>query len=77
MGHQKVTNLLDNTMKQPPKFGTKIGFKKYDDAHGIYAPNNQIKFKTTIIKSKLCDAYMLFKPQQLLKHQQHIDRTKK
>ena len=26
-----------------------------DDAHGVHDPNCQIKFKTTMLKSSLCD----------------------
>ena len=26
-----------------------------DDAHGVHDPNSQIKFKTTMLKSSLCD----------------------
>ena len=36
--------------------------KKNDDAHGTYNTNSQTKFKTTMLKSNLCnysDAYIL------------------
>ena len=26
-----------------------------DDTHGVHDPNSQIKFKTTMLKSSLCD----------------------
>ena len=41
-------NLLDNTPNQQFKFGTKNCVEVNDDAHGIYNPNSQIKFKTAM-----------------------------
>ena len=32
----------------------KLGLK-YDDTHGTYNASSQIKFKTTMLKSSLCD----------------------
>ena len=48
-------NLLDNTPNQQFKFGTKHCVEVNDDTHGIYNPNSQIKFKTAMWKSSLCD----------------------
>ena len=52
---------LDNTTNQPSKFRTKkIGWK-IDESRGTYNVSNQIKFKTSMIKSSLCnysDAYI-------------------
>ena len=46
----------------------------YDDAPGRYNANNQIKFKTVMLKSHLCDysmcLYLLKKLQQFLDNQQ-------
>ena len=62
MEYQKVINLLDNTPNQPFKFRTKIWLEINDDARGTYNKNSQIKFKTSMLKSSLCDnsdAYIL------------------
>ena len=64
MEYQKIMNLLDNTPNQPSKFRTKNWVEISDDAYGTYKTNVQIKFKTTILKSSLCNysaAYILLK----------------
>ena len=64
MEYQKITNLLDNKSNQRSKFRTKKWVEINDELRGIYNANSQIKFKTTILKSSLCnysDAYILFK----------------
>ena len=46
------------------KFKTKNWAEINDEARGIYPPNKQIKFKTSMLISSLCDyghAYILFK----------------
>ena len=56
--------MLDNTSNQPSKFRNKNWFKINDESRGTYNANSQIKFKTTILNSSLCDysdAYILFK----------------
>ena len=55
MEYQKIINLLDNTPNQPTKFRTKIWVEINDDARGTYNTNSQIKFKTSLLKSNLCD----------------------
>ena len=62
MESQKIINLLDNTPNQPSKFGTKKRVEINDDARGTYNKDSQIKFKTSMLKSSLCDysdAYIL------------------
>ena len=69
MEYQKIINLLDN---QPSKFRTKNWVEINDESIGTYNTNSQIKFKTTILKSSLCDcsdAYLLKEPQQLITQQ--------
>ena len=65
MEHQKITNLLDdNKSNQPSKFRTKNWVEINDESRGTYNVNSQIKFKTTMLKSSLCnysDAYILVK----------------
>ena len=56
MGNQKVANLTDReSSSEPSKFKTKNWIKIYDESRGTYHVNSQIKFKTTILKSSLCD----------------------
>ena len=64
MEYQKIANLLDNTSNQPSKFRTKNWVEINDEAEGTYSPNKQIKFKTSMLRSSLCDysdAYILVK----------------
>ena len=64
MKYQKIINLLDNTSNQPSRFRTKNWVEINDESRGTYNINSKIKFKTTMIKSSLCDysdAYILVK----------------
>ena len=65
MEYQKIANLIDdNTLNQPSKFRTRNWTEISDESRGAYNVNSQIKFKTTILKSSLCDysdAYILVK----------------
>ena len=64
MEYQKIANLIDDTSNQPSKFRTKNWVKISDESRGAYNVNSQIKFKTTMLKSSLCDysdAYILVK----------------
>ena len=64
MEYQKIRNLLDKQSDVPAKFRTKNWVEVNDDARGTYNTNSQIKFKTTMLMSKLCDysdAYILVK----------------
>ena len=61
MEYQKITNLLDSSSNEPSKFRTRNWIKINDDSRGTYT-DPDIKFKTTILKSNLCDyadAYIL------------------
>ena len=55
IGYQKIINFLENTTNQPSKFKTKNWIEKNDDARGTWNTNSQIKFKTSVLKSSLCD----------------------
>ena len=55
MEYQKVINLLDSSSNQPSKFRKKNRVEINDDRRGVYNVNSQIKFKTTMLKSSLCD----------------------
>ena len=64
MEYQKIINLWDNTSNQPTKFRTKNWVKINDESRGMYNTNSQIKLKTSMLRSSLCDysdAYMLVK----------------
>ena len=64
MEYQKIANLIDDTSNQPCKFRTKNWVEINDESRGTYNVNSQNKFKTTMLKSSLCDysdAYILFK----------------
>ena len=64
MEYQNIINLLDNTPNQATKFRTKNWVEKNDDERGTYNTNIQIKFKTSMLRSSLCDysdAYILHK----------------
>ena len=55
MEYQKIANLTDDTSNQPSKFRTKNWVEINDELRGTYNVNSQIKFKTTMLKSSLCD----------------------
>ena len=64
MEYQKIANLTDDTSNQPSKFRTRNWVEINDESRGAYNVNSQIKFKTTMLKSSLCDysdAYILVK----------------
>ena len=64
MEYQNVANLIDDTSSQPSKYRTRNWLEINDESRGAYNVNSQIKFKTTILKSSLCDysdAYVLVK----------------
>ena len=55
---------MDDASNQPSKFRTKNWVEINDESRGAYNVNSQIKFKTTVLKSSLCDysdAYILVK----------------
>ena len=56
MEYQKIAHLIDdNTLNQPSKFRTRNWIEINDESRGAYNVNSQIKFKTTMLKSSLCD----------------------
>ena len=64
MEYQKIANLIDDASNQPSKFRTRNWVEINDESRGAYNVNSKIKFKTTILKSSLCDysdAYILVK----------------
>ena len=64
MEYQKIANLIDDASNQPSKFKIKNWVEINDESRGTYNVNSQIKFKTTTLKSSLCDysdSYILVK----------------
>ena len=62
MEYQKIANLTDDGSNQPSKFRTRNWVEINDESRGAY--NVNIKFKTIMLKSSLCDysdAYILAK----------------
>ena len=55
MEYQKIANLLDSASNKPSKFITKNWVEINDDIRGVYSTNKQIRFKTAILRSSLCD----------------------
>ena len=63
MEYQKIANLIDDyASNQPSKFRTRNYVEINDESRGEYNVISQIKFKTIMLKSSLCDysdAYIL------------------
>ena len=60
MEYQKIANFLDNgvvlnTSNQPSKFRTKNWVELNDVSRQKYPVNRQIIFKTSMLRSRLCD----------------------
>ena len=55
MEYQKIANLINDASNQPSKFRTKNWVEINNESRGTYNVNSQIKFKTTMLKSSLCD----------------------
>ena len=56
--------MIDDASNQPSQFRTKNWVEINDGSRGTYNVNSQIKFKTTMLKSSLCDysdAYIVVK----------------
>ena len=64
MEYQKIANLLDSASNKPSKFRTKNWVEINDESRGGYTTGSDIKFKTTMLRSSICDyadAYILVK----------------
>ena len=55
MEYQKLSNLLNVESNQPSKFRTRNWVEMNYEARGTYSPNKQIKIKTSMLRSSLCD----------------------
>ena len=66
MEFQKITNFLDTTSddKELPRFVTRKWIEVYDQSEKNYNPNKEIRIKTSMLRSDLCDfsdAYIVVK----------------
>ena len=67
MEYQKITNLLGTTPDEVPRYITKKWIGVHDqlgNAENRYKPSKQIRFKTSMLRSDLCDysdAYIVVK----------------
>ena len=66
MEFQKIVNFLDTTSdnKDLPTFVTKTWIEVYDQSEGNYNVNKEIRIKTSILRSDVCDfsdAYIFVK----------------
>ena len=64
MEYQNITKLLGSTLDKVPRFITKKWIKVYDQTGETCNTNKQIRFKTSMLRSDLCDysdAYILVK----------------
>ena len=64
MEYQKIANLLNDDWNKPSKFRIKNSVEINDGSRGTYSSDKQIRFKTAMLRSSLCDysdAYILVK----------------
>ena len=64
MEYRKITNLLDTTSDNVPRFITKKWVEAHDQSGTAEEPSKQIIFKTSMLRSDLCDfsdAYIVVK----------------
>ena len=66
MEFEKIVNFLDTTFddKDLPKFFNKKQIEVYDQSEKNYSPNKEIRIKTSMLSSHLCDfsdAYVVVK----------------
>ena len=56
MEYQKIINLLENISNQPSKFRKEICVEINDELRRACNTNSQIKFRTIMLRSSLCDS---------------------
>ena len=64
MEYQKIINLLDTTSDNVPTFNAKKWIRVHDQSGESYNINKQIRFKTSMLRSDICDysdAYIVVK----------------
>ena len=55
MEYQKITKLLGSTSNKVTRFITKKWIEVFDQSGGAYNTNKQVRFKTSMLRSDLCD----------------------
>ena len=55
MEYQKLANFLDNASNQQSRFRTKNWVETNDKSKELCSPNSGFRFKTTMLRSNLCD----------------------
>ena len=57
MKFEKIANFFDTTLddKDLPRFVTKKWIEVYDQSEKNYSPNEEIRIKTSMLRSDLCD----------------------
>ena len=55
MKYHKIINLSENTSNKPTKFRTENWVRIIDDSRRTHNTNSQIKLKTSMLRSSLCD----------------------
>ena len=66
MEYQETADFLDNEVapsasNQSSKFRTRDWVEINDEIRGVYSSNKQIRFKTSMLRSRSSDAYVLVK----------------
>ena len=82
MEFQKIVNLLDVTSddKDLPRFVTKKWIEVYDQSEKNYNVNKEIRIKTPMLRSDLCDfsdAYIVVKGDIALKGNNNANKRNK
>ena len=57
MQFEKIASFFDTTLddKDLPRFVTKKWIEVYDESEKNYSPNKEIRIKTLMLRSDLCD----------------------
>ena len=79
MEYQKILNLVDTTSDSVPRFVTKKWVNVHDPSGEAYSTNKQIRFKTSMLRSDLCDysdSYIVVKGTITVEEADKIDRKK-
>ena len=73
MEYQKIINLFDNIPNQTTRFRANDQVEINDESHEVYNNDTQIRFKTSMLRSSLCDhsvAYILVSGTIIVQNQQ-------
>ena len=55
MEYQKIVNLLNDASNKPSNLRQRNWVEINEYVRGAYYPNKQIRFKTAMLRSSLCD----------------------